>query len=144
MWSNIFFFIIIIFKLRKRIFREIQCDINTTIQVYFPSKILSFYQNLPLTEQAVYDLRNNLRKSNEINDFDDEDDYDEYENIETNTQSTISIESTTFEIKSNIVKSSSTRFVSKFIYLLLLLLITQTNNSYAIWLQQKKRTINMT
>jgi hypothetical protein len=73
-----------------------------------------------------------LRKSNDINDFDDEDDYYEYENIETNTQSTISIESTTLEIKSNSVKSSSTRFVSKFIYLLLLLLITQTNNSYAI------------
>jgi hypothetical protein len=73
----------------------------------------------------MYDLRNSLRKVNEINDFDD-DDYED-ETIETDYQLQISIESTTVEMKSNVVKSTSSRFVLKFIYLVLLLLLTQTN-----------------
>jgi len=73
----------------------------------------------------MYDLRNSLRKVNEINDFDD-DDYED-ETIETDYQLPISIESTTVEMKSNVVKSTSSRFVLKFIYLVLLLLLTQTN-----------------
>ncbi len=38
-------------------------------------------ENLPLTEQVIYDLRNDMRKANENNDFDDED-YSEDEDTE--------------------------------------------------------------
>jgi len=69
-----------------------------------------------------------MRKSNEINDFDDDDDYNEDDEIEIDNQLTTSIESTTSKIEYNTLKSSSSssRCVSKFIYLLLLFLI-QTN-----------------
>jgi light-regulated signal transduction histidine kinase (bacteriophytochrome) len=39
-------------------------------------------ENLPLTEQVIYDLRNDMRKASENNDFDDED-YSEDEDIES-------------------------------------------------------------
>ncbi|CAF1107951.1 unnamed protein product [Adineta steineri] len=93
--------------------------------------------NQPLTEQAIYDLRNNLRKAtNDINDY-DEDNYSdnieqEDDDIENLYQIPMPIESTTTtittsEIKYESIKSSSNRFLSNFIYLLLLLLLTQTN-----------------
>ncbi|CAF1291939.1 unnamed protein product [Adineta steineri] len=93
--------------------------------------------NQPLTEQAIYDLRNNLRKAtNDINDYEEENYNDnidqEDDDIEHLNQIPIPIESTTAtiptsEIKYESVKSSSNRFLSNFIYLLLLLLLTQTN-----------------
>ncbi|CAF1189960.1 unnamed protein product [Adineta steineri] len=93
--------------------------------------------NQPLTEQAIYDLRNNLRKAtNDINDYEDENYNDnidqEDDDIENLNQIPIPIESTTTTIatserKYESVKSSSNRFLSNFIYLLLLLLLTQTN-----------------
>ncbi|CAM4798796.1 unnamed protein product [Rotaria magnacalcarata] len=39
----------------------------------FPSLVLRSHDNLPLTEQAIYDLRNDMRKENEFIEFDDED-----------------------------------------------------------------------
>jgi hypothetical protein len=110
-------------------FRLIQCEINTTLNLFFPA-IIHPYQNLPLSEQAIYDLKNMMRKSNEINDFDDDDDYNEDDEIEIDNQLTTSIESTTSKIEYNTLQSSSSssRCVSKFIYLLLLLLfLIQTN-----------------
>jgi hypothetical protein len=47
----------------------------------FPSLLFRSQDNLPLTEQVVYDLRNEMRKASEINDFDDED-YSEDEDFE--------------------------------------------------------------
>lgn len=47
----------------------------------FPSLVIRSQENLPLTEQVVYDLRNEMRKASEINEFDDED-YSEDEDIE--------------------------------------------------------------
>jgi hypothetical protein len=111
-------------------FRLIQCEINTTINSVFPSIIIQSYQDLPLTEQAIYDLKNTMRKSDEINDFDDDEDYNEDDQIEFDYQLIPSIESTTSKIGSNARKSSSSScFVSKFIYLLLLVVVflTQTN-----------------
>jgi hypothetical protein len=49
------------------------------------------YRNSVLTEQAIYDLKNSVRKSNEINDFDDDD------GIEIDNQLITSIELTTSE-----------------------------------------------
>lgn len=53
----------------------------------FPSLVLRSQENLPLTEQVVYDMRNEMRKASENNDFDDEDyseeDEMEFENYET-------------------------------------------------------------
>ncbi|UJR30472.1 hypothetical protein I4U23_018005 [Adineta vaga] len=68
--------------------RLIQCQMNTTVNIsslssinIFPSIILRPHDNLPLTEQVIYDLRNNMRKASEINDFDDGD-YSEDEDFE--------------------------------------------------------------
>jgi hypothetical protein len=73
-----------------------------------------------LTEQAIYDWKNSMRKASEINDFDD-DDYSEDEDIFIVNETT-----TTLEMKyDNLQSSSSSRFRTKFIYLLLFL--TQTN-----------------
>ncbi|CAF2512073.1 unnamed protein product [Rotaria sp. Silwood2] len=47
----------------------------------FPSLVLRSQDNLPLTEQAIYDFRNDMRKASELNDFDDED-YVEDEDID--------------------------------------------------------------
>ncbi len=83
-------------------------------------------QNSPLSEQAVYDLRNTLRLSKQMIDFDDED-YNEYDDIENTDQLITIFESTTSKIE---IKSSSFRIKSNQNYLLLLLLLVlmEVNN----------------
>lgn len=109
----------------------IQCEIDTTINLPFPSLINHPHQNSPLTEQDIYDLKNSMRKSNQINDFDDEDDYNEDEPMNNDNQLLTSTQSTTLKTEYINQKSSSLSvffFLSKFIYLLLLLLfLIQTN-----------------
>jgi predicted PurR-regulated permease PerM len=94
----------------------------------FPSILHQHYQNIPLTDQVIYDLKDSMRKSNEINDFDDEEeeeeDYPEYDQID---QLITSIQSTTSNIGYNTLKSSASRFVSKFIYLFLIIFIINSN-----------------
>ncbi|CAF0913815.1 unnamed protein product [Rotaria sp. Silwood1] len=77
LWKLIFFVL--------RTTRLIQCQMHENINTsslssssffaanIFPSFVLRSQDNLPLTEQAIYDLRNDMRKANELNDFDDED-----------------------------------------------------------------------
>jgi hypothetical protein len=84
------------------------------------------YPNSVLTEQAIYDLKNNMRKSNEMIDFDDDDDYNEDDGIDIDDQLITSIELTTSEIEHDTRKSSSSRLTSNFIYLVLVFL-AQTN-----------------
>jgi len=71
--------------------RLIQCQMNATVNIsssaslsainIFPSSLFFRSQeNLPLTDQAIYDLRNEMRKASEMNDFDD--DYNEDDDIE--------------------------------------------------------------
>jgi len=93
----------------------------------FPSILNQHYQNVPLTDQVIYDLKNSMRKSNEINDFDDEEEEEddlEYDQID---QLITSIQSTTSNIGYNTLKSSASRFVSKFIYLFLIIFIINSN-----------------
>ncbi|CAF4391023.1 unnamed protein product [Rotaria socialis] len=120
-------------------FRLIQCEINSTLNKLIPTIILRPYPDLPLTEQAMYDLKNTLRKTIETNDFDgdddddylEEDDIDIDEKITTTMKSTTSVELTTLEMKHNIFKSSSSCFtlnpMNLLLLLLLLLLLTQRN-----------------
>ncbi|CAF1651468.1 unnamed protein product [Adineta ricciae] len=61
---------------------------NTTVNIsslssinIFPSIILRPQDDLPLTEQVIYDLRNNMRKASEANDFDDGD-YSEDDDVD--------------------------------------------------------------
>ncbi|CAF2054916.1 unnamed protein product [Rotaria magnacalcarata] len=117
----------------------IQCEINSTLNKLVPSIILRPYPDLTLTEQAMYDLKNTLRKTIETNDFDGDDDDDDYleeydididEKTITTIQSTTSVKSTTSPMKHNIFKSSSSCFTLNFmnlLLLLLLLLLTQRN-----------------
>ncbi|UJR16064.1 hypothetical protein I4U23_002977 [Adineta vaga] len=86
------------------------------------------------SEQAEYDLRNNLRKTKDFVDIDDdyynEDDDIEYVHQVTTTLLTITTLSTTLsQIRSESIKSSASHFLTRCIYLLLLLLLilTQTN-----------------
>lgn len=123
------------------IFSSVHCEINTTINLLFPSIFSLSNRNLPLSEQAIYDLRNTLRLSDDTIDFDDEV-YDEDDEIGTDYRSVPSFESTTtFKIQSNLLKSSSFRCTVNSIYLLLPLVLSQTNrwawNWCAVW-QQKK------
>lgn len=71
--------------------RLIQCQLNSPLNVslsssssiinVFPSFGHRSQDNSPLSEQAIYDIRNSLRTANEMNDFDD-DDYSEDEDID--------------------------------------------------------------
>lgn len=54
------------------IFKLIRCELNTTFHLFIPNIFAQSNPNSPLSEQAIYDLRNNLRLSQEIVDFDDE------------------------------------------------------------------------
>ncbi len=92
----------------------------------FPSIISYPHQNPPYPEQAIYDLKNSLRLSKQMVDFDDED-YNEDDEIENDDQLIVPFESTTLQIESSILKSSSFRFAANFILLLLLLILTETN-----------------
>ncbi|CAF3369310.1 unnamed protein product [Rotaria sp. Silwood1] len=115
----------------------IQCEMNTTMNRFIPTIIIRPYPNLPLTEQDMYDLKNSMRKANEMNDFvddddddDDDEDYSEDDDTGIVEPLTTSMKSTTLEVKYNSVKSSSSFFTLKFINLLLLLLLSlliQTN-----------------
>ncbi|CAF0974934.1 unnamed protein product [Adineta steineri] len=67
--------------------RLIQGEMNTSVNIssfssvnIVPQMRFHPHESLPLTEQIIYDLRNDMRKANEINDFDDED-YSEDEDI---------------------------------------------------------------
>jgi hypothetical protein len=91
----------------------------------FPSIINHPHQNSPLSEQAIYDLKNTMRLSKQVIDFDDED-YNEDDEIENDHQFINIIESTTSKIEYTILKSSSFRFTANLIYLLLLLLLVLT------------------
>ncbi|CAF1070692.1 unnamed protein product [Adineta ricciae] len=112
----------------------IHCEINATIRVYFPSIILPSYHNNPLSEQAEYDLKNTLRKTNEFLDVDD-DDYIEDDDVESIEQLTTEIVTTVTmtttvsqQIRSEPIKSLSSRFLLNWFYLLLsLLILTQTS-----------------
>ncbi|CAF0786568.1 unnamed protein product [Rotaria sordida] len=70
---------------------------NVTMNIIIPTIIIRPYPNLPLTEQVMYDLKNNMRKANEMNDFvdDDDDDYNEDDDIEISEPLTTSTKSTT-------------------------------------------------
>ncbi|CAF3839340.1 unnamed protein product [Rotaria sordida] len=71
---------------------------NVTMNIIIPTIIIRPYPNLPLTEQVMYDLKNNMRKANEMNDFvddDDDDDYNEDDDIEISESLTTSTKSTT-------------------------------------------------
>jgi hypothetical protein len=71
----------------------------------FPSLVFGSQENIPLTEQAVYDIRNEMRKASEINDFDDEyDSEDEDFEIENDNQQSIQIFSSS-TIRSHIINS---------------------------------------
>ncbi|CAF3373311.1 unnamed protein product [Rotaria sp. Silwood1] len=114
----------------------IQCEMNTTMNRFIPTIIIRPYPNLPLTEQDMYDLKNSMRKANEMNDFVDDDDDDDDEDYSEDDDTgiveplTTSMKSTTLKVKYNSVKSSSSFFTLKFINLLLLLLLSlliQTN-----------------
>ncbi|CAF2807512.1 unnamed protein product [Rotaria sp. Silwood2] len=101
---------------------------NATMNRYIPTIIIRPYPSLSLTEQDMYDLKNSMRKANEMNDFDDEDDEDYYEEdyIEIVEPLTTTMQLTTLEVNYDTVKSSSSYFTLNFINLLLLLSI-QTN-----------------
>ncbi|CAF0777767.1 unnamed protein product [Rotaria sordida] len=76
----------------------ILCEMNVTMNIIIPTIIIRPYPNLPLTEQVMYDLKNNMRKANEMNDFvddDDDDDYNEDDDIEISESLTTSTKSTT-------------------------------------------------
>ncbi|CAF0775829.1 unnamed protein product [Rotaria sordida] len=75
----------------------ILCEMNVTMNIIIPTIIIRPYPNLPLTEQVMYDLKNNMRKANEMNDFvdDDDDDYNEDDDIEISEPLTTSTKSTT-------------------------------------------------
>ncbi|CAF3627865.1 unnamed protein product [Rotaria sordida] len=74
---------------------------NVTMNIIIPTIIIRPYPNLPLTEQVMYDLKNSMRKANEMNDFvddddnDDDDDYNEDDDIEISEPLTTSTKSTT-------------------------------------------------
>jgi len=71
---------------------------------------LGSQDNLQLTEQYEYDLRNELRKANEINDFDD-DDYSEDEDfeIENDNQQHVQLFSPSPTTRSTIINSITSR-----------------------------------
>lgn len=77
------------------------------------------HQNFPLTEQAIYDLKNTMRKSNEIIDYDDEDDSNEDEQIDNDNQLIKSTQVTTLKIESIEEKSFTTSSASILSYFLL-------------------------
>jgi hypothetical protein len=59
-------------------------------QIY-PSLVFRSPDNLPLTEQVIYDLRNDMRKASEMNDFNDED-YSEDEDIESENDNQLHVQ----------------------------------------------------
>jgi hypothetical protein len=73
--------------------RFIQCEINITMSRFH--QIFTFAvaapDQLPLTEQTMYDLRNTIRKETEMIDFTDlDEDYNEYEETESDVTVDIS------------------------------------------------------
>lgn len=69
------------------IIQFLQCELNTTFHLFIPGILTP---DSPLSEQAIYDLKNNLRLSQEMLDFDDEDSMEEDEDnpIESSSSST--------------------------------------------------------
>ena len=67
------------------IVKFLQCELNTTFHLFIPG-----ISNSPLSEQAIYDLKNTLRLSQEIVDFDDEDFMEEEEEDENPIESSSS------------------------------------------------------
>ena len=69
------------------------------------------HDNLPLTEQAIYDLRNSMRRGNELIDFDDDDnDYSEDEDLDIDDDNSFSdaFPSSSSSTTSNALTSSTT------------------------------------
>ena len=69
------------------------------------------HDNLPLTEQAIYDLRNSMRRGNELIDFDDDDnDYSEDEDLDIDDDNSLSdaFPSSSSSTTSNALTSSTT------------------------------------
>ena len=89
---------------------------------------------LPLSEQAIYDLKNTIRKANEMIDFTDPDeDYNEYEEtesdaIDSSSSSSMSINSTATNRTESLPRAcaSASFRVPMYIYSLLGLLLIQT------------------
>jgi len=76
----------------------------------FPSLVFLSQDNLQLTEQAEYDLRNEMRKASEINDFDDYDDSeDEDFEIENDNQQHVQLFSLPPTTRSTIINSITSR-----------------------------------
>lgn len=73
--------------------------------------MLRSYENIPLTEQAMYDLRNDLRKKNQYRDIDD-DDYMEDDDIESENYNQQQYEMSPTEVSHSIILNSITSSTS--------------------------------